>query len=105
MAGSNAKMLSSEIATTLGGRFLIQEVYPFSFQEFLLLQEIKLKTNWIYTPSLRNEVVRTFDTYFYNGGFPELIAFKDKRSWLSGLYQEIFLVIWWPVMHFVIQIR
>ena len=90
VTGSNAKMLSSEIATTLGGRFLIQEVYPFSFREFLLLQDIKLKTNWLYTPSLRNEVVRTFDTYFYNGGFPELISFKDKRSWLSGLYQKIF---------------
>lgn len=35
-------------------------------------------------------MVRTFDAYFYNGGFPELIAFKDKRSWLSGLYQKIF---------------
>lgn len=34
--------------------------------------------------------MRTFDAYFYNGGFPELIAFKDKRSWLSGLYQKIF---------------
>ena len=90
VTGSNAKMLSSEIATTLGGRFLIHEVYPYSFREFLLSQDIILKTNWLYTPSLRNEVVRTFDAYFYNGGFPELIAFKDKRSWLSGLYQKIF---------------
>ena len=80
VTGSNAKMLSSEIATTLGGRFLIQEVYPYSFREFLLSQDIILKTNWLYTPSLRNEVVRTFDAYFYNGGFPELIAFKDKRA-------------------------
>lgn len=90
VTGSNAKMLSSEIATTLGGRFLIQEVYPFSFREFLLLQDIELKTNWLYTPSSRNEVVRTFDAYFYHGGFPESIAFNDKRSWLSGLYQKIF---------------
>lgn len=43
MTGSNAKMLSSEIATTLGGRFLIQEVYPYSFREFLLSQDIILK--------------------------------------------------------------
>lgn len=90
VTGSNAKMLSSEIATTLGGRFLIQEVYPFSFREFLLSQDIRLTANWLYTPSLRNEVVRTFEAYFYNGGFPELIAFKDKRSWLSRLYQKIF---------------
>lgn len=91
VTGSNAKMLSSEIATTLGGRFLIQEVYPFSFPEFLLFRDIKLKANWFYTPSLRNEVIRAFDVYFDNGGFPELMLFEDKRSWLSALYQKIFL--------------
>ena len=35
ITGSNAKMLSSEIATTLGGRYLIKNVYPFSFNEYL----------------------------------------------------------------------
>ena len=38
VTGSNAKMLSSEIATTLGGRFVIREVWPFSFKEYV--QEI-----------------------------------------------------------------
>lgn len=90
VTGSNAQMLSNEIATTLGGRFLIQQVYPFSFEEFLSMHEIYLKPNWLYSPSTRNEVIRTFDTYFYNGGFPELRMFEDKRSWLSGLYQKIF---------------
>ena len=90
VTGSNAKMLSSEIATTLGGRFLIQNVYPFSFREFLNFEGFELKSNWLYTPGTRNGVVRSFDTYFYNGGFPELLSFEDKRSWLSGLYQKIF---------------
>lgn len=90
VTGSNAKMLSSEIATTLGGRFLVQTVYPFSFAEYLELVSIRLKPNWLYTPSVRNEVIRAFDTYFYYGGFPELAVFEDKRSWLSGLYQKIF---------------
>lgn len=90
VTGSNAQMLSTEIATTLGGRFLIQQVYPFSFEEFLSMHKIFLKPNWLYSPSTRNEVIRTFDTYFYNGGFPELNMFEDKRSWLSGLYQKIF---------------
>ena len=82
VTGSNAKMLSSEIATTLGGRFLIQNVYPFSFREFLKFEGFELKPNWLYTPGTRNGVVRSFDTYFYNGGFPELLSFEDKRSWL-----------------------
>ena len=90
VTGSNAKMLSSEIATTLGGRFLIQNVYPFSFREFLKFEGFELKSNWLYTPGTRNGVVRSYDTYFYNGGFPELLSFEDKRSWLSGLYQKIF---------------
>ena len=90
VTGSNAKMLSSEIATTLGGRFLIQNVYPFSFREFLKFEGFEVKSNWLYTPGTRNGVVRSFDTYFYNGGFPELLSFEDKRSWLSGLYQKIF---------------
>jgi predicted AAA+ superfamily ATPase len=36
ITGSNAKMLSKEIYTTLGGRFVAQSVFPFSFREYLL---------------------------------------------------------------------
>ena len=42
ITGSNAKMLSGEINTTLGGRFLIAEVYPYSFKEFLAVQSMAL---------------------------------------------------------------
>ena len=40
LTGSNAKMLSSEVMTTLGGRYLATEVYPYSFQELLKIQDI-----------------------------------------------------------------
>ena len=40
ITGSNAKMLSGEINTTLGGRFLIAEVYPYSFKEFLAVHQV-----------------------------------------------------------------
>ena len=40
ITGSNAKMLSSEIATTLGGRYLMQEVFPYSFEEYLKAHDI-----------------------------------------------------------------
>lgn len=90
VTGSNAKMLSSEIATTLGGRFLIQEVYPYSFQEYLKASGIILKENWLYLPAARNEVVRAFDSFFHFGGLPELVQFEDKRTWLGSLYQKIF---------------
>ena len=40
ITGSNAKMLSSEVMTTLGGRYLPIEVYPYSFKEFLHAKQI-----------------------------------------------------------------
>lgn len=42
ITGSNAKMLSAEIATTLGGRYIVQNVYPFSFSEFLKASKIEI---------------------------------------------------------------
>lgn len=48
ITGSNAKMLSSEIATTLGGRFLIQNVYPFSFREYLKANSITVEPVWYF---------------------------------------------------------
>lgn len=44
VTGSNAKMLSSEIMTTLGGRFLIKDVYPFSLKEYLDYNKVKINT-------------------------------------------------------------
>jgi predicted AAA+ superfamily ATPase len=82
-------MLSSEIATTLGGRYLIKEIYPLSFQEFIDNKDIELNKNWQYGNE-RIAVVKAFEEYFYYGGLPELLFFKEKRSWLNSLYQKIF---------------
>lgn len=90
VTGSNAKMLSNEIATTLGGRFMIKNIYPYSFPEFLLSQGIDISDkNFIYKH--RNDIIRLYETYFRFGGLPELSKISDKRSWLSNLYQKIFL--------------
>ncbi|MDR0749253.1 MAG: ATP-binding protein [Tannerellaceae bacterium] len=89
LTGSNARMLSSEIATTLGGRFLIQTVYPYSFSEFLESQGITLRKNMEYG-SMRLKLKKLFATWFYYGGLPEVQRFDDKRQWLNSLYQKIF---------------
>ena len=91
ITGSNAKMLSSEVATTLGGRYMIQEVYPYSFKEYLKANALVLEKNWMYDSELLNTMQRLFADYFYYGGFPESIHVAQKRSWLSVLYQKIFL--------------
>jgi predicted AAA+ superfamily ATPase len=89
ITGSNATMLSKEIATTLGGRFLIKEIFPFTFTEYLRANNVELEYNWEFS-SQRFEIRKQFDTYFYFGGFPEILKFKEKRMWLDNLYQKIF---------------
>ena len=91
ITGSNAKMLSSEVATTLGGRYVIQEVYPYSFSEYMRANNIALQKNWEYNTKTTNTVFRAFADYFSFGGFPESVNVVQKRSWLSSLYQKIFL--------------
>ena len=91
LTGSNAKMLSSEVATTLGGRYMIQEVYPYSLVEYLKANNLILKNNWEYDSEIVNHIQRIFPSYFYYGGFPESVRLVEKRSWLSVLFQKIFL--------------
>ena len=90
ITGSNAQMLSKEIYTTLGGRFIAYEVYPFSFSEYLKFEGIALSPNWEYG-DLKFQVKRFFNQYFYSGGFAESFSMVDKRSWLNALYQKILL--------------
>ncbi|WP_073343799.1 ATP-binding protein [Bacteroides congonensis] len=91
ITGSNAKMLSKDIATTLGGRYIIREVFPFSFAEYLTFHQIHLKTNWEFDPEQRLEVIKLFNTYFHFGGFAETFSLTDKREWINSLYQKILL--------------
>lgn len=89
ITGSNAKMLSSEIATTLGGRYMIQEVYPYSLQEYLKASGIDIhEKNVIFTSG--KQIVRLTNSYFQHGGLPETVGMKEPRSWMSNLFGKIF---------------
>ena len=89
ITGSNAKMLSREIATTLGGRYWNADVYPYSFFEYLKAKNITLATNWMYGKQSA-EVSKLFNDYFSFGGFPELVDIIAKRAWLNDVYSKIF---------------
>lgn len=91
ITGSNAQMLSREIYTTLGGRFIAKEVYPFSFSEYLRFHHIELPLHWEYDMLAKAEIIKMFGNYFYYGGFAETFPLKDKRSWLNSLFQKILL--------------
>lgn len=91
VTGSNAKMLSADVATTLGGRFFIVDVYPFSFREYLTANEVAPDNDWEYSTKQRSNVLRLFNEYFTFGGLPEIKYFTQKRAMLSSLYQKIYL--------------
>lgn len=91
VTGSNARMLSNEVATTLGGRFIIRHVWPFSFQEYLDYHHVTLGKNWQYDSIVLHETARRMDDYFYNGGFAETFNLSEKREWTYSLYQKILL--------------
>lgn len=90
ITGSNAKMLSSEISTTLGGRYIVQKVYPFSFKEYLFSKGTTIDPGWEYLPN--SEIKREFNNYFHQGGLPELSTIDNpyRRQWLSNLYNKIY---------------
>lgn len=91
ITGSNAKMLSSEIQTTLGGRYITMNVYPYSFKEYLAANRITLAPTTLYATESRATVLRSFDDYFRFGGFPEGAGLKVKRDYLTSVYQKIYL--------------
>lgn len=91
ITGSNAKMLSGEINTTLGGRFLIAEVYPYSFKEFLATHHVPTGETDILATDGRARVIRTFDEYLRYGGLPAAALLPAKRNYLSSVYQKIYM--------------
>lgn len=91
ITGSNARMLSREIASTLGGSYIQRNIYPFSFKEYLEYHGVIPVRNWEFNPEIRHEITRNFTKYFIHGGFAESFDKGDKREWLTSLYQKILI--------------
>lgn len=92
ITGSNVKMLSTDVAAVLGGRYLTREVFPFSFDEYLAINGIDSQDKLLTaTTDRRALLMRHFEEYFQFGGFPECATLPVKRDYLISLYQKIFL--------------
>jgi predicted AAA+ superfamily ATPase len=89
ITGSNAEMLSHEIASVLGGRFINKEILPLSFSEFLNFQQIKYSEKSKYNND-RFAIKKAYEQYLKFGAFPELIRLDNKREFLSNVYQKLF---------------
>ena len=87
ITGSNAKMLSSEMATVLTGRYLQIEMLPFSLDETMRWKNI--------SPEREEQAAQAIvlaDDYMRNGGYPETIPARSiTKSYLSTLFDSILL--------------
>ena len=87
ITGSNARMLSSEMATVLTGKYLQVEMLPFSLEEFFDWN--KLDLHMLKPEDLTNSLVLA-DDYLRNGGYPEVVASRQlTRSYLDTLFDSI----------------
>ena len=86
ITGSNAKLLSGELATHLSGRNKEIPLYPFSFKEFCEMKEVDTDRKTTKAEAFRRAA---FDEYMKQGGFPELFFIEDKKSYVSTLVENI----------------
>ncbi len=91
ITGSNAKMLSAEIENRLGGRYLTKYVTPYNFREFLKAKKIDYSEKSLLGTKDSGKIKREMENYFYFGGFPENLEYKDKREYVSSIYQKVLL--------------
>lgn len=87
ITGSNAKMLSNEVAAKLGGRFIIKNIMPYDFKEYLNASNI------FYDESTKTEALinLTIDDYLNYGGLPAILNFSNKREYLKSVYDKLLL--------------
>ncbi|GMT46353.1 MAG: hypothetical protein IEMM0006_2185 [bacterium] len=88
VTGSNASILSSEIATSLTGRNKVLELMPFSFNEYLRLKNISSDLSRLSTKK-RLQITGAFDKFMVEGGFPLAVKENDPEI-LAGYFQDIF---------------
>ena len=86
ITGSNARLLSGELATHLTGRHMKTELYPFSFSEYCDFKKISKAYG---TTKEKGLLQGAFDQYLKDGGFPELLNEKRKQTYINTLVDNI----------------
>ena len=86
ITGSNAKLLSGELATHLTGRYNQVELYPLSFMEYLELKGIRLNALLTHERAFRQ---KAFDEYLEKGGLPELLNLPTWKNYVAVLFRSI----------------
>ena len=91
--GSNSKLLSKEIGSSLSGRYLDIQVSPLSFQEYLLFNHVVIEKPYDLI-SKQIDIERHFEQYMLYGGFPKVVLTEDivlKEAELKSYFDSILL--------------
>ena len=91
ITGSNAKMLSSEMARTLGGRYIPKMIMPFSLAETLDYKNIEHDENAMLTTSKSAAIKKACMEYIASGGLPEALLLTNKREYIKSVYEKVLL--------------
>lgn len=92
ITGSNSSMLSSEIASTLSGRYLGIEVFALSFAEFLDFKGLKIKNRLGFVDK-KIEISRNFEEFINFGAFPKVLEYaKSEKKELLTTYKDSILL-------------
>lgn len=86
VTGSNAKLLSGELATHLTGRYNEIHLFPFSFREYCSFRRIDTRG---ITTKAEAEKKTAFIDYINDGGFPEMQNLRNKRGYVQSLMEAI----------------
>ena len=86
VTGSNAKLLSGELATHLSGRSKEILLYPFSFREYCMMKHVDMASKTTKAEAFKRAA---FDDFMQQGGFPELLANRDHKSYVKNLVENI----------------
>jgi predicted AAA+ superfamily ATPase len=87
VTGSNAKLLSSEISTSLTGRNKLIELFPFSFSEYLRFIGNEYDLNRLSSKS-KSLLLKDFNNYMETGGFP-LVVKENDTELINAYFQDI----------------
>lgn len=75
ITGSNASLLSKELGTRLTGRHITQELFPFSYSEFLKFKSLSAEAE-------------SLTRYLESGGFPDFLKYNDEEQ-LAALFEDV----------------
>lgn len=86
LTGSNANLLSGELATHLTGRYNEIRLYPFSFSEYCVARGIRLNAQ---TTKSMGLLLNALDSYLQQGGFPETFFLSRHDKYIASLLTAI----------------